>query len=166
MAVLFRPILDWIHSLNLWQTTAIRSTETMILWVSYNPWMAIQWSFNKAPLPGFTYFLNMSASLFKLVVVSFVFVLSPRTNSIRKISADIWRIPQYYLPVSMSNEMNTSLFPEIISWAMDLPLGMVGYSHSASGCDGDSIFDHWREFLEMVSDTWFSTAVTPVLTTS
>ena len=47
-------------------------------------------------LSGFTYLLNMLDSLFMLVVISSVFLLHPGTNSILKISDNIWMIPQYY----------------------------------------------------------------------
>ena len=47
-------------------------------------------------------------------------------------------------------------------WAVDLPLGFVVSSHSALGCDGSSISEHGRAFLEMQSKRGFSTAVMSV----
>ena len=50
-------------------------------------------------------------------------------------------------------------FPEIMPWEMDLPLGVLGSSHSTPGCDGSSIYKNGRAFLVMGLETLFSTAV-------
>ena len=34
-------------------------------------------------------------------------------------------------------------------WVMDMPLGLIGSSHSALGCDGSSISEHGRAFSDM-----------------
>ena len=49
---------------------------------------------------------------------------------------------------------------------MDIPLGMIGSSHSVPGCDGSLISEHRRSFLDMGLETVFSTNVTPVWTPS
>ena len=45
---------------------------------------------------------------------------------------------------------------------VDIPLGVIGSSHSAPGYDVSSISEHGRSFLEMVLETEFSTAMVPV----
>ena len=60
--------------------------------------------------------------------------------------------------------MKKAFFLAIMSRTVGLPLGMVVSSHSAPGCDVVFISEHGEAFLEMGSETVFSTSVMPVST--
>ena len=66
----------------------------------------------------------------------------------------------------MSKDKSKAFFLVIMLLAMDMVLGIVGSSRSATGFDISSIYKHGRAFFDMGSDMRFSTAVAPVWTAS